>query len=415
MMQESTDPGGSSRPVSGWQALGLCPRPVVYFLYGTFASNVGQGFFRLVLPWLVYNLNGTPEALGTLAAIQFLPGLLLPWLGALVDRSDARRVIAGTSLLQIAVTVFTLLLFLVGHLSLWLIYMSAMLATGLGMVAYNAQNVLVRRATPERARVSVNALSAIVFTVAWYVSPGLAGPTISHLGIAWALGINAAAYVFVLVPSLFLPRTAPGPSEERGLNVLRPAWAALRQAPSVLHITLVFAFWNFTWGGVYALEVYFFRSSLHWSASEVGLVGMAAGLFPVALGIIGPYLAEHMRIDHLLIATLGLSGLGMAVLGFVRSPAAAVAAVGLLDGAVAPVSIIMATLSQRQIKSAVYGRVSAMQSLLVNLPLPAGGALAGVLAQSFGIPTTFSLLGLLTLLSGAPVLRSGLRRLHLGS
>ncbi len=412
-MHDRPDDGGELRLVGGWRALQLCPRPVVLFLYGTFASDVGQGFFRLVLPWLVYNLKGTPEALGTLAAVQFLPGLLLPWLGAIVDRSDARRVIAGASLAQIAVTLATLSLFLSGHLGLWLIYASAMLATGLGMVAYNAQNVLLRRATPERARVSVNALSAIIFTVAWYVSPGLAGPTISDLGIAAALAINAASYVFVLVPALFLPHTAPDRSAATAGAVLRPAWAALRRAPSVLHVTLVFAFWNFTWGGVYALEVFFFRASLHWDASEVGLVGMAAGLVPVALGIVGPYLAERLRIDHLLVATLGLSGIGMVLLGFVHGVWPAVAAVGLLDGAVAPVSIVMATLSQRQIASAVYGRVSALQSLVVNLPLPAGGALAGVLAQSFGIPATFSLLGLCTLLSGGVVLRSGLRRLRL--
>jgi len=412
-MHDRPDDGGELRPVGGWRALQLCPRPVVLFLYGTFASDVGQGFFRLVLPWLVYNLKGTPEALGTLAAVQFLPGLLLPWLGAIADRSDARRVIAGASLAQIAVTLATLSLFLSGHLGLWLIYASAMLATGLGMVAYNAQNVLLRRATPERARVSVNALSAIIFTVAWYVSPGLAGPTISDLGIAAALAINAASYVFVLVPALFLPHTAPDRSAATAGAVLRPAWAALRRAPSVLHVTLVFAFWNFTWGGVYALEVFFFRASLHWDASEVGLVGMAAGLVPVALGIVGPYLAERLRIDHLLVATLGLSGMGMALLGFVHGVWPAVVAVGLLDGAVAPVSIVMATLSQRQIASAVYGRVSALQSLVVNLPLPAGGALAGVLAQSFGIPATFSLLGLCTLLSGGVVLRSGLRRLRL--
>ena len=413
-MQDRPAPGEERRPVGGWRALSLSPKPVVFFLYGTFASDVGQGFFRLVLPWLVYNLKGTPEALGTLAAVQFLPGLLLPWLGAIVDRSDARRVIAGTSVLQIAVTVGTLALFATGHLTLDLIFLSAMLATGLGMVAYNAQNVLVRRTVPERARVSVNALSAIVFTVAWYVSPGLAGPTISGLGIAAALAINACAYVFVLIPSLFLPRTASDSAEDQGA-VLGPAWSALRKAPSVLHVTLVFAFWNFTWGGVYALEVFFFRSHLHWNATVVGLVSMAAGLVPVALGIVGPYLAERMRIDHLLIATLGLSGLGMAMLGYVHGIPGAVTAVGLLDGAVAPVSIVMSTLSQRQIASAVYGRVSALQSLVVNLPLPAGGALAGVLAQLWGIPVTFSLLGLLTALSGGAVLRSGLRRLHLGS
>ena len=413
-MRDRSDAGGGDRPVGGWRALQLCPRAVVVFLSGTFVSDVGQGFFRLVLPWLVYNLNGSAEALGTLAAVQFLPGLLLPWLGALVDRSDARKVIAAASLLQIAVTLGTLLLYLAGQLDIWLIDFAAMLATGLGMVAYNAQNVVVRRATPERARVSVNALSAIVFTVAWYVSPGLAGPTISRFGIAAALAVNAVAYIFVLVPALFLPRTAPERGPDRGVAVLGPAWSALRKAPSVLHVTLVFALWNFTWGGVWALEIFFFRSSLHWSAAEVGVVGMAAGLVPVALGVVGPYLAERLRIDHLLMAALGLSAIGMVTLGLVHSVPAAIVAVGLLDGAVAPVSIVMATLSQRQIASVVYGRVSAMQSLIVNLPLPAGGALAGVLAQAFGIPATFSFLGLLTALSGGAVLRSALRRLHLG-
>ncbi len=74
---------------------------------------------------------------------------------------------------------------------------------------------------------------------------------------------------------------------------------------------------------------------------------MVSGALPVLLSLISPWIVERMRIDHLLALTLAFSGLGMVLLPFSRDFLAAAIAVGLLDGAYAPVTIVCTTLSQR--------------------------------------------------------------------
>ncbi len=234
------DPAPPTAP-SGWAALRGSLRSLVVYLLGTSLSNIGSGFFRLVLPWIVYDLTHSSVALGVLAAVQYLPGLASPWMGAFVDRQDARRVVLWSALGQTLLMATTLDVYLQHRLTLPAVDL-AVAMTALSLLSSNAQNVLIRRATPIGARVAVNALSATVYAIAWYVSPGLAGPIIGHLGIAAALALNAIAYLFILPQALLLPRTKSSPATER--RALGPAWRALRASPQVFDVTAAFMLWT---------------------------------------------------------------------------------------------------------------------------------------------------------------------------
>ncbi|MDA8345298.1 MAG: MFS transporter [Thermaerobacter sp.] len=385
--------------IGGWRAVLHAPVPLLGFLAGSSVSDLGNGFFRLALPWLVYNLTHSATAMGGLAAVQYVPMLLNPWAGALADRYGPRTTILWSSLIQMVLVLLVPLASTTGTLSLALVYaVTLALATG-SLVTQSATSVLVKRHTPISARVGVNALVALLFNVSWYVSPGLAGFVIGQAGVNAALLLDGASFIAVLIPVLFI---AQEPSLGAGARLdMKRSWRTFRSAKGLLPITVAFAIWNLTWGGVFALEVFFFRNSLHLSAMLVGIIGTLGGTFPMLLGLFGPWLVQRIRVGWLMALTLATSGLGMAALGYTRGWAEAAAAVNVMDGAIAPVLIVQSTVAQETIPEEIFGQVFSISWAAAGGALPAGGLLAGVLAPLVGVPATMALLGGVAVLGGS--------------
>lgn len=411
-MQPGKGPGEprGGRP-SGWSTLADSPTALRGFLLGNAVGDLGNGFFRLALPWLVYDLTGSAAALGVLAAVAYAPTLLMPWMGRLVDRTAVRSVLFVSLAVQ-GMSLATLGVLLNLHrLSLPMVDVGAILATGGGLMSWTATQVVVQRLTPAHARVAVNGFTSMLFNLSWYVSPAVAGLVIGHWGVAWALFVNALAMLTVMVPLFWLP--ALNPVQDRPTSLGAP-WRTFTRATSVLVGTLVSGFWNFTWGAVYALQVFFFRHQLHLDAETVGLVGMLAGVGPMVLAVLGPYLVQRLRTIVLLSGTLVLSGLGMLGLALTHNWWEATLAVGAIDGAAAPVGIVVSTLTQRTIPSELYGQVTAWQTLVEGVGVPLAGLLAGAVAVVLGAPATIAAAGVVTLSGGMLLPATGARRVSLG-
>jgi len=382
-----------------WLALRLAPTGLIVFLAGTAVSDLGNGFFRLALPWLVYDMTHSAAAMGVLGAMQYVPQLLNPWAGALADRHGPRRTVIWASLLSAAVVLVIPLAGDAGMLSLPFVYAVTLLLAAGSMVLQAAVNVLVRRETPEAARMAVNSLVAMLFNVSWYGSPALAGLAIALWGVGAALVIDAVSFVGMLLPALLLADQAPVAGRLRVR--LRRSLRVLVAAPGLWPVTGAFSVWNFAWGGVYALEVFFFRHTLHVGASIVGLIGLLAGTLPVALGIGGPWLLSRLRPPVLMFLTLATSGLGMAALGLTSAWPTATLAVTIMDGGVAPVLILQATIAQETIPGRIYGEVFALAWVPVLVALPAGSVAAGYIAAAWGASSAMAVMGAVSMAGAA--------------
>lgn len=391
----------------GWSALKDSPRPLRTFLVGNAVSDLGNGFFRLALPWLVYDLTGSAAAMGVLAALQYAPSLMVPWFGRIVDRYSVRRILLTALGVESAAITGLAILLSVHRLTLFMVDAGAMVATTGNLVAWTATQVVVQRMTPAPSRIAVNTFTATLFNLSWYVSPALAGLVIGHWGIAAALFANGIALWVAVVAALPLPPLLGSPITA---HTLWRAWGALRQATSAATVTLVFGFWNFTWGGVYALQVFFFRHDLHLSPATVGLVGLLAGAAPTLLAGLGPRLVDRLSVLALMMGTLAVSGIGMLGLAASRSWWEATLAVGAIDSAFAPVTVVMTTLTQSAIATEFYGQVSGWQMLVSGIGVPVAGLAAGMVAASIGAPATMAAAGALTLVGSLGLPATPLRR-----
>jgi hypothetical protein len=377
---------------STWRQLRRCPPELLLLLVGATFADLGNGFFRLALPWYVYNETHAAGALAILMAAQYAAGAAGPLLGAAVDRHGSAAMLWAAALLQLVGAPAVAAWIAYGQPGLVGAAAAAFALSALVLLTQNAIAAAVQALTPEELRLPVNSLAALFFNVSWYLSPLLAGFAIAAAGVPAALLLDGASLLGLLPAAWRLPRLGRPAS----VPSWREAARAVFGARALVVVTAAFSFWNLTWGGVYALQLYFFRHRLHLGADAVGLLGTVAGVVPFAVGVVSPWILHRFPWRRVLGVTLGLSGLGMLLLPFTRSWAEATAAVGVVDGGISPVLTIAATLSQEVLPGAVYGRGYALLQLFGNLGLPFGSLLAGVLAGLLGVTGAMATLGLLT-------------------
>jgi MFS family permease len=163
---------------------------------GSGISLIGMWMQRIAIGWLTWQLTESGFWLGVIAFADFFPVILIgPFAGAAADRWDRLRVVKVSqtiSLLQ-ATTLFAVTAS--GHVTVGILV--ALTAFQGVIVAFNqpARLALVPSLVPEKDLASAVAINSIVFNLARFVGPMLAGLAIVWSGVAAAFAANAISYI----------------------------------------------------------------------------------------------------------------------------------------------------------------------------------------------------------------------------
>src|SRR5918999_461619 len=114
--------GGLKR---GFEALGI--RNYRLYWSGQVVSLIGTWMQQVSLPWLVLALGGTPLQLGLVAALQFLPMMVLaPFGGVLADRIDKRHALIATQLAAMLQSATLFVVTATGIVEIWMVMARAL-------------------------------------------------------------------------------------------------------------------------------------------------------------------------------------------------------------------------------------------------------------------------------------------------
>lgn len=166
------------------------------FLAARSISWAGNAITLVALPILVFQLTGSPALTGLLTAVEALPYLVfgLP-AGALADRWNRKRVLvtAGAASGIVMATIpaaASIGLLTIPHLFLAAIVMSTL------FVFFDAAGFGVLPELVGRERISSATGSMVAFnTVITLIGPAAGGALAATIGPAWALAIDATAYL----------------------------------------------------------------------------------------------------------------------------------------------------------------------------------------------------------------------------
>lgn len=438
--------------------------------FGTGAANLGDGVALFTLPLLAIGVGASP---GGVAAVTTAITLAWPLFGLhagwIVDRVDRRALLAGVNLVRAVVLGGLTVAHLAGVLTLPLILAAAVLL-GVGETLVDTAltstiPLIVAPAARNRANARIEGTINITNQLA---GPPLAG-LLAAATLALATGAGAVLYVLAIAGILVMtlppvpartrtagpsnpgepltskpshpgePLTAgpsnpgealttehghPGevpaagrvatPAEESqdpargGLGAgLRYLWGQ----PVVRTLTLYTAVMNLVWAAATALLVVYAVAPgpLGLSTTQYGLLltGMAVG------GLVASMVVERLRrrfgVTTLLIADAG--GTVLLVLPVaVDAPAWAVAAGVVVAGAGSSIwRILVATIRQNLSPPELLGRVYAASRVLSWGVLPPGAALAGVVAEVWGVRMAFVLATVVALVVMVAFVRYALR------
>jgi predicted MFS family arabinose efflux permease len=366
----------------------------------------------------VLALNAGPGEIGTLAAVQTLPFLLLSIpLGLLADRVSRRRLMIVAEALR-AVSLFALLaMVLSGQLSIAGLALLGFVGA-VGTVGFSvAAPALVPSLVPRELLAKANGRLELARSAAFAGGPALAGALVAWAGassafvLAAVLSLSAVVLLWRLVE---VPR-APTPPRHPMLEI-RDGAQFVWQQPFLRPMLLTGVAWNISWFVLQAAYVPYAVRVLGLSAQGVGFtLGMYGGGMVVgalfASRIVGamPF-GRAIQFGPAVSVVAAFTMVATLVL-----PSGVLAAASFFLFGAGPIiwTITSTTLRQSITPGAMLGRVSAV-FLAVNAgSRPIGAALGALVGASWGEAACLWLAALGFVVQAVVILASAVNGLRL--
>jgi MFS family permease len=363
---------------------------------------------KMAQAWLVLELTGSGTLLGVTLAVQQLPSLLLtPHAGVLADRVDRRKLLLWTQALAILPALTLAVPTLIGHVSLWLVLVSALALGVVDALDKPTRQTFVMDLVGREYVGNAVLLNNLVQNAGKVVGPALAGVLIATAGLSVTFWINAATYVVSFIAILRMRRAdmLTTPLLPRGPGQLREGISYVWHTPA-LRGPLLLMFVSGTLAYNFQVMIpTLAKDTFHSGAATAGTLftAMGAGAIIGALPAAGRVDATERRLFS---SALIFSAVLVAV-ALAPSLTVEIACVTALGASSITFRSLGATLLQLVAEPAKRGRVMALLIVAFNGTTPIGAPLVGWLTEVWGPRWAFSMAGAST---GAAALALALAR-----
>ncbi len=384
-----------------------------YRLYfaGQAISFTGSWMQQVAAAWLVLELTHSPVAVGALALCQLLPVSVLGlFVGTLLDRIDRRSTVIVTESLQMLAAAALAGLTLGGWVTVWEIYLLAVVQGIVGVFDSPARHALVFEMVGVEDLANAVALNSSLGTLARILGPAVGGLVVAFAGAGVAFALNAVSFLAILISLLLMDPTRFMPAvRDRGASVLGGALDALRfvfaSTPAAVAFLAVFALATFSFNYNVLLPLLASRT-LHGGAQIFGLLASVFGAGALCGAMIN---ATRGRASMRLLLG-GAAGFGVFELALASTRSLSGVCVLLFAAGVTYTLWGTNALSLLQLEAPerLRGRAAGLYFFAFQGGAPLGGLLAGWLVALDGTPLAFELAGcvaLATALCGFAVLR----------
>jgi MFS family permease len=358
------------------------------YVAGNSVSLIGWWLERVAVGWLTWTLTHSGTWLGLIALADFLPVLVLsPFAGLLADRRDRVSTIRISQWVGCTQAALLALLVTIDAMTIELLF-SLVLLLGIASGFSQPSRLALIPTLIDRASLpSALAINSVVFNLARFIGPALAGIVIADIGIAAAFAVNAVTYVAFQIALAHLRDLPPQPviGRQNALRATIDAYSYASRHPGIGPMLLLFVVTTIGTRGFIELfpgfaDRVFDRGpqGLSMLTSTVGLGAIfGAGwmvLRPALSGLAGVVLA----------CTLLMS---LAILGFTATDRFYIALpCVLVAGAMMTITGTGAqTLIQAAVDIRMSGRVMALYGMIFRAGPAVGAVLMGFASEYLGL------------------------------
>jgi MFS family permease len=356
---------------------------------------VGWQMLQVALGWELYERTHSALALGLVGLVTAIPVVLLALpAGHLADRMDRKRIVVGAQVVFISMS---LSLSFLSHTAgpIWLIF-AILLVRGIAQ-AYNnpARSALLPRLVP--AEVFGN---AVTWSSSGFQTAAVVGPALGGLVIALEHRATGAYLIDAILTTVYLVMllairgdlvTSVAATSAMALKPREPmtfksliAGMKFVMETKVILAALTLDLFAVLFGGATALLPIFAKDILHVGPDGLGWLRAAPSIGALIVMMTIAHRPPMQRTGWTLI--LAVSGFGIAtiVFGLSRSFGLSMAMLFILGGLDGISMIIRGTLVQLWTPDEMRGRVSAVNSVFIDMSNELGGFESGALAAAVG-------------------------------
>ncbi len=377
------------------------PNAILYFS-GTALSKLGDKFYIIAIPWLIYELTQSATNMGAMFFVQTLPFIFVsPIAGVLADRLPRRMLLFGSALLQGTLAGLIPILHMVGLLHILHIYVLGFLIACLGAVFSVVNSTIVPQLFKKEKLMKINATHQFIDTSSILFGSVLAGILITQIGVYNVLLLDAISFLPIAASILFLKflvKETPPKIKSNSWEQLKAGANFLKNHPLFGPFTLLVLIVNVANGALISMLIYFSREKLFLSSEEVGWVYAGAAVAQVVAIAFVNYRGDIGNPIRLMLINLMISAVGIMTVALSWNWQTLLLAIAIQSAPVIMFNVLFKTLRQKLVPAHIFGRVNGLISMLGLGTLPLAGFLTGILADFLDIRIIFFVLGVCSLL-----------------
>ncbi|MFW5814376.1 MAG: MFS transporter [Spirochaetota bacterium] len=371
------------------------PRGFSLLLAGHIVSTFGSSIYVVTLVLYLAELTDSPQALGIIQFVSYLPAAVLgPVAGAAVDSWSRRRTIVWSDIVRGIVMLATAAVGLtLGRLPYWLLVGATMVVSLAGVAFVPAVHALVPDLVDARRLKRANGLRSALNQIANMGGSALGGALYVALGAPVLILLNGVSFLLSgLSETAIRPRPRRPPTREPLGTRVRVGIDLLIRDHGIRALVLVQAATNLLLPPLVVALPFAISQVWRLPAEFFGYLFAAV----LAGGIAGFLIFSGARTTPLVEARLYRGALPLiaaviATLGFLASAGAAATPVlvpvlllvmFLAGGAIGTMYMIGVTRIQRSVEAGMRGRVFATLEMLTAVLLPAAYLVSGLVVEA---------------------------------
>jgi MFS family permease len=356
------------------------------YLTARAAATLAYQMAGVAIGWQIYDLTGSPLALGLVGLVQFVPSLLLAlYVGHAADRYDRRSIVAIAQCLEALALLFLAafsLLHLIDRNSILLIVFLLGIARAFEYTTF--QTLLPALVTQEELPTAI-ARNASVRQFGIIVGPVLGGFLyIIGPGVVYITGACLFILAAAILARLRMQRRPQAAREPATLSSLFAGIAYIRSQPVLLGAISLDLF-AVLLGGATALLPIFARDILAVGPWGLGMLRAAPAVGAVTASLYLTRKPLQRNVGKIMFTAVAGFGLATIVFALSKSIVLSCLALAVLGWTDMISVVIRASLVQLETPDEMRGRVSAVNAVFIGTSNEFGEFESGVTAAWFGV------------------------------
>jgi len=372
-------------------------------------SLVGSALVQFALVWWLTYTTGSALILSLATMMVVLPQILVsPFAGALVDRWSRRNVMIAADTLSAVVVAVLSFLWAIGAVQIAYVFIAMAVRSTLGSFQWPALQASASLMVPKEHLSRVNGMYQALSGLAKIAAPALGALLLVLLPMQFVIAVDIGTAAMAVLPLLMI--RIPQPSAKTELDSkttsviedIKEGFSYMKNWDGGRFITIALMLVNFILIPTFALTpllvlLHFSGGAfeLAWIESAMG-IGMLLG--GITLGVWGGFRRRMLTaLVALLVASASISVVGLAPANMIILAIAGMFIAGMMIPLAS--GSIMAVV-QSIVPPHIQGRVFTVLISIGPAMTPVGLAIAGAVAEAFGIQAWYLLGGIVLAIIG---------------